>query len=639
MRIPFKYIQDAIYSDTNMDDISDKLFQLGHEHTIEHNIFEMEFTPNRGDCLSLKGLLRDLSVFYKLKNHSIKYNKSIDKFDFNFVNNYEEACPFISFLKIEIENDIKPYKKYLNDYFEDLKVNKVNFFTDISNYLMFECGQPTHCYDAKKLGSELTFEQSRGENNFKTLFGDEINLNENDAVFVSNNEIINLAGVIGGESTSCSKLTRDVIVECAYFNPEKIIGKTVNYDVKSDAAYKFERGVDPLNHEETLRRFTKIVEDHSEIKNLKLYTYKNKGFENTVLVFDVKNINKILGTNISKKQYLDHLTRLGFTVSNNKIIVPSYRNDIAGQNDLAEEIARVVGYNNIENSKISIKKINTDMENKGKIEEKLKSILIDNGFYEVINYPFSKEINANSIIIDNPLDTNKNSLRVNLKKSLINNLLFNERRQKDSVKLFEISDIYKYKEKLNIERYIGIIASGRVGKNYLNFSRPISENYLNEIIRPFLDEPNMIVSQISRDSLDSKIKNKIFYIEIKISDISNNILKIRSSSRYPKNYISYREISEFPHSVRDISLSIKDFKQLKLLESSILSYSNKILKEVFVFDFYENEVKEELKVGFRFVFQSKDCTLTDNEVDKVLNDIINLALSFNSVEIPGLNSK
>tara|TARA_B100000989_G_scaffold61473_1_gene42303 strand:- start:4494 stop:6398 length:1905 start_codon:yes stop_codon:yes gene_type:complete len=634
MKIPYKYISNALQSNISINEVSDKLFQLGHEHEIEDDIFEMELTPNRGDCLSLKGLLRDLSVFYELKNFSEEFKERIDNFNFNFINKDPDGCPYITFLKLQISGDIKPYKNYLNNYFKDLKINKNNFFTDISNYLLFETGQPTHCYDSNKLGDQLILENNRNSCNFKTLLGNEIRLEGEDLVFSSKNKIVNLAGVMGGDNTACSDNTRDVIIECAYFNPEKIIGKTIKYDIKSDAAYRFERGVDPLNQETVLRRFIKIVKDHADLDEIKLVEFKKEEFLNIQLDFDVDIINNILGTKISKTKYVNYLEQLGFNCHNNTISVPSFRNDVTHQNDLAEEIARLVGYNNIKSSKLNIKNLITN--HKESKEDKLKKVLTDSGFSEVINYPFVEENSHESIKVDNPLDQNKNFLRKNLETSLVNNLLINERRQKDSIKLFEVSDLYTFKDDLKCEKRIGIIASGRVGRNYVDFGNMISEKYFLNIIKPFINKNNYEFKKILRDKLDTKIKTEIFYIEINLSDINDNIFRIDTSSEYPKDYVTYSVISEYPNAVRDISLSLKDYSQLKPLEEKILSIKNKILKDIFVFDFFENVKKEELKIGFRFVFQSKDRTLTDSEVEKVLSDIIRIATSFNGVDIPGL---
>ena len=130
MKIAYEHLIKFIPSRPSIENISEKFFQLGHEHEIENNIFDMELTPNRGDCLSINGLLRDLSVFYEVTPNNDIYTDDIKSLDINFVNNSPEACPSISFLKIKIQGEVSAYKGIFQDYFDDLDVNKNNFFTD-----------------------------------------------------------------------------------------------------------------------------------------------------------------------------------------------------------------------------------------------------------------------------------------------------------------------------------------------------------------------------------------------------------------------------------------------------------------------------------------------------------------------------
>ncbi len=194
MKIAYKHLVKNIIGNPSIEEISDHLFQLGHEHEIEKNIFNMEFTPNRGDCLSLNGLLRDLSVFYDTNVNQEIYNEELKILDIDFENRSQDICPQISFLKLEIESIPDKYKDYLNNYFIDLNLNKNNFFTDISNYISYENGQPTHCYDADKINGKLVFQELDTDQEFKTLLGNTINLTSKNSVFLLDNKIINLAG-------------------------------------------------------------------------------------------------------------------------------------------------------------------------------------------------------------------------------------------------------------------------------------------------------------------------------------------------------------------------------------------------------------------------------------------------------------
>ena len=324
MKFIYKDLLNFLSEKPSKKVLSERLFQLGHEHEINGEIFDMEFTPNRGDCLSLNGLSRDLNVFFgKAQPYKI-FQGDIEELNLNFKNLSPEVCPKISFLEIEVEGNISVYKPYLENYFSILGNKKVNFFTDISNYVSYELGQPTHCFDLSTINNQLIFENRVCEESFQTLLGSDINLTGNNCIFSVNNEIISLAGVMGGMSTACSAGTKKALIECAFFIPEAIIGKSVKYNLNSDAAHKFERGVDIQSQEEVLRRFIEIVRDHVSIKNIKIQTFDEGQAQKANIAIDITRINKILGIDLEEEKYLTYLSKLGFGIEK-EIVIPTYR--------------------------------------------------------------------------------------------------------------------------------------------------------------------------------------------------------------------------------------------------------------------------------------------------------------------------
>jgi phenylalanyl-tRNA synthetase beta chain len=612
--------------------LSEKLFQLGHEHEIVGDIFDMELTPNRGDCLSLNGLARDLNIFFGKAEPLKIFEGDIEQNNLNFKNLSPDVCPKISFLEIEIEGSSNTYKPYLENYFSLLGINKTNFFTDVSNYISYELGQPTHCFDFNTINHELIFENRNCDESFKTLLGSDIKLESKNCIFSVNNKIISLAGVMGGMSTSCSTETKKVLVECAFFIPEAIIGKSVKYNLTSDAAHKFERGVDIQAQEKVLRRFIEIVSDHAVIKNIKIQSFEECQAQQNSIPINVKKINKILGIDIDEKEYLKYLSKLGFGTGK-EITVPSYRHDISSQNDLAEEIARVMGYNNIESKPLEISK------KKDKIFDsvnKVKNYMIKNGFSEVINFPFTKNEAGKSISIDNPLDSNRNYLRTSLRDSLLENLLYNERRQKDSIKFFEISDLYTKNNQINQEKKLGIIISGRRGHNYLDFSKKLDNAYLIELLN--LDSNNQVfkIEEISRKELKTKKKDRIFYFEISIDKIPKNLFEELESTMDQINFIKYQSVSEFPSSSRDFSFSIKDSEKYDAVINYLSDLNDENLKDAFIFDFYENKKLNEIKVGVRLIFQSNLNTLSEEDIQKSVNKLLQPIIDIEGISIPGI---
>ena len=633
MKIAYKHLLKFLIDKPSLDDISIKLFQLGHEHEIEDSIFNMEFTPNRGDCLSLLGLARDLNVFYETNLDLNINNSKIADLDLNFSNNVDEKCPVISFLNLEIEDTVSNYKDYLEEYFTDLKLNKNNFFTDVSNYIAYEMGQPTHIYDFDSLAdSNISLTNKITENKFKTLLNKDIELDGTDMVFMNHNKVINLAGIVGGMDTSCSKKTKNVLVECAYFLPESIIGRAVKYNVQSDASHKFERGVDPQFQEKILRRFIQIVSEHSKITKAEIYSNSSSVFKDNELDIDIDAINAILGTNETIDNYKNALIKLGFKVDK-FIKVPSYRSDIFNQNDLAEEFARVIGYDNILTKTISLPNI---IDKKvDPIEENIKSFLIQNGFFEVINNPFCNEGNNDSIKVDNPLDSNRMFLRTNIIDSLVSNVIYNEKRQKDSIKLFEISDVYS-STNITVDKRLAIIVSGRLGHNFEDFNKSLDKEYLSNLLKEINLDFEKDIINISKEDLNSKSKTKIFAIELSIKDINNNFDKNINISKKKDEYVQYKKISEFPSSSRDLSFSIEDSSLIEQTIKKLDSINVEHLKESFMFDYYKNSKTNITKVGYRFIFQSHDKTLTDTEIDKIITNIVDPILLIDSVSLPGL---
>ena len=226
-------------------------------------------------------------------------------------------------------------------------------------------------------------------------------------------------------------------------------------------------------------------------------------------------------------------------------------------------------------------------------------------------------------------------MRTSLRESLINNLLYNERRQKDSVKFFEISDVYCVNDKKLVrQKKLGIIASGRIGNNYKEFSQQINKNYLNDILESKLSVSDSIIENLSRENLDTKIKTPIFYTEIDLKEING----LEADSDLLKDInkeIRYKRISEFPTISRDISFLIKNENKIKTVNDMVQDFESKILKEQFIFDFYKDDKNGITKIGYRFIFQSNEKTLTLDEVDVAIKKVVESIISDDEIEVPG----
>ena len=644
MKIVYSHLLSLLEQQPKLKELSDLLFQLGHEHEIDGEVLDIEITPNRGDCLSLKGLARDLNYFYQTKELP-KSDMELPELDLQFANKAQELCPNISFMQIEIEQVPTKYKPYLEAYFTDLGINKNNFFTDISNYLAYESGQPTHCFDQSAMEGYFSLEKKKLKTKFKTLLDTEIELTDENLVFSLDDEVISLAGTMGGASTACSKNTTKALVECAYFKPEEILGKARKYNLSSEAAYKFERGVDYLCQEDTLRRFLQIVFDHTKVKSVSLYSKQSKKALAEV-PYDSAKLNAVVGINITEKEQLDYLSALGFQAGKN-MKVPPHRSDVDQLNDLAEEVTRMIGYDNIPSQVLALPVM--AKKQKRSFEQLASNYLINQGCFEVINNPFTDFEGKEAIPVDNPLDKQRAMLRTCLMNSIRSNIAYNQNRQKDCIKFFEFSDIYKTS---GAERRFALAIAGRVNKNAKEFNAQLDYSYLKGLINSMCTdilkaEPTYELAvkrgydfyealtinsrkigglgKISKETIDSKVKTPVFACELIIDD-----LKVPDNNFVPT--------SDFPASYRDVSFSLNDLKKVDTLTELVntITKNHDILTESFIFDFFQNKNLNLLKLGFRFKFQAKDKSLIDEEIDQIMDKLISDSLALDGISIEGL---
>ena len=633
MKISYKHLSRHLINEVSIETISDMLFQLGHENEVQGNILDIEFTPNRGDCLSILGLARDLNALTPSHQELEIFNGELNPLKLGFTNIATNACNKISFLYLEVDQINNNYEDYLENYFSDLNINKNNLFTDVSNYVSYELGQPSHAYDFEKIDGEIKLKFLEDNIEFQTLLGKKINLQKGDLIFADDNEVINLAGLMGSQGTSCSQETKKVLIEFAFFQPDSLMGKSVKYDLNSDAAYKFERYVDPNLQEKSIRRFIQIISNHADISDMKMFSETFLDSPQRLIKFDARKINHILGTNISNQEIKEYLGKLSLEIADESIQIPSFRNDLETENDIAEEIARVVGYDNIIPSKL---KINENYIGSHNLEKYVSDFLRKKGLNEVINSQFSGINEKNCIVVDNPLDSNRKYIRTNLKDSLLENLTFNEKRQKDSIKLFEISDIYLSDGNGQIEKkkMLGIIASGRIGYNRRDFSKKINKNFIQNIFCDFDEKLVDEILKIARNNVDSKSKDEIFYLEVELSRLAPYFKDYELSNETNK-FVKYSDISEFPSSTRDLSVLVGRIEDIEKVSKIIDDHNASILVDRFLFDFYENKEKNEIKVAYRLIFQSKENTLSDKDVDKEMNKMVLKIIEIKNASVPG----
>jgi len=646
-------------SEFNLGDSIENVLALSMD-----TIFEIDLTPNRGDCFSHLGVARELAIFTKQKINIRKFDLSSSKGNINdyiTITNeatdscYRYACRLVKNVRIEES------PSWLKEKLISINQKSINNIVDAGNFIMHDYGHPMHTFDYNKISKkEIIIRNAKSGEKIKTLDGEDRILNDNQLLVSDPNKVIALAGIMGCENSEITNKTTDVLIECAYFDPIKIRKGSKKIDLSTESSKRFERDTDIVNMMNALDNLAFLIADlgSGEVIQGLIDSY-DKVKNNNVVSFDLDQCNKFLGTDISKKEIDNIFDLLNFKNKDNSWVVPSYRNDIEREVDLYEEVARIFGYDNIpsalnfSNSYSAIKQGNESINNN------IKNILYSKGF----NEHYSNSLYNDSVLSD--FNNNKTSeiinesskdmkyLRNSLLPGLLNAVSFNEKRGQRCFKFFEIGRVHSLFKSYNKEQdNIGLIWYGE-NKDHWKNKFEMDIYYAKGEILALLDQlkVNSITFKIEKTefsklniniyskktcigflrALNSDLKNKydingpILISEIFIDKLNQNIIKD----------FNYKKISTFPSVRRDLSLLL----DVEINSEDIINYifdcSDNLLKEANVFDVYigkelENNSKS---LAISLVFQSDQKTLVDKEVDERLSSILNkIKVKFEAIQ-------
>ena len=660
MKVLFSRITEAINAKPKIESLCDDLTLIGIEvdeiKSFEGDkIIDFDLTPNRGDCFSVKGLARDYCAFKGQKFSSVKKIsfKGETKFTKKIKLSAREACSAYSAVSI---SNLKSKKKFPENIIKTLKaagIQSIHPLVDIINFVMLESGQPMHVFDQDKIQGDIEVRFAKSKEQIKILGEKNIKLTNDCLVIADKKEPIAFAGISGGSNHSVSKKTKNFIIESAFFDPAVIKGKARRYGFQTDASQRFERGVDFNLHEIALMEVLSIIKEIYQADISEIETIKNKYFPKKKLIsISQKDVNQKLGTNLSENRIKSILKRLEIKlIKKNKINltfeVPSHRFDLSIKEDLIEEVARIVGYDNlpqIKNDQVSqhYEKSKYDFINEMKI------FMMNKGFNEVINYSFLDKqalenlgIENKSISIKNPLNKSLNTLRTSLLPSLATNLVFNINRGQNFLNIFEIGKSFSntsHSEALNLA---GLVYDDEKFKNW-NTKQNYDFFFLKGVLEDFFEEFRIEKISWKRSkndllhpfaSADIHLKNKLigsigsvnpkllkslglskafFYFEIKIESLlRKDLRKLLAPSIYP--------ISQ-----RDFSFEIDKDISYEQVNECIQNSSKNFLISSRIFDVYDGKnISEDKKsIAFRLSWGSNKKTLSEEDVNNEANLII-----------------
>ncbi|MDA7813390.1 phenylalanine--tRNA ligase subunit beta [Candidatus Pelagibacter sp.] len=630
------------------------------------NVIDISITPNRPDCLGVRGIARDLAAAGsgKFKNLEEKKLKQDGKQTVNVKIENDQACTvFGSCLITDVKNVESP--DWLKEKIISIGQKPISAIVDITNYVMLDLNRPLHAYDVDKIDKEIIVRNSKKDETFKALDNKEYKLEEGMCVISDATGVLGLGGIIGGTRSGTELNTKNILIESAYFSPRSIRKSSKILNIDTDAKFRFERGIDPLSIEQGLKKAVSLIQEicggiASEFDIQKIENYKNKSLEFDPILFE-----KITGVKIEKNEIIKILDDLGFEIKEEKKIldlkIPSWRPDISQEVDVVEELIRIKGYdqiNMIEPQKVREKET---LNKKQKLFHFLQRSVASKGYLEAITWSFTdSKINQlfieknKEIKIVNPISSDLDVLRSSIFSNLIIHLNKNLGRGFKDLSIFEIGPTFLGEKPGEQQTVVGGLKSGKNSRqNWLEKERLVDVFDVKSDVIQCLTEAGY-----DKDKLYFDIETPSYYHPGKsgrvflnkgkekiiafFGDIHPNILKkldiktealvgfeifldnIKQPKKSLKDQKTQYKFSDFQKSERDFAFILDKNFQVQELIDVISSVDKDLIKSVKVFDVYEGKNIEEDKksVALNVTIQSSEKTLNEEDLNKINQTII-----------------
>lgn len=620
---------------------------------LNDQVIDFELTANRGDLLSILGMAYEVGAIYDKKVKDIDLSHKENKENINDIFKVKvntENCSI--FLVKKVKNVvIKESPDFIKSRLIASGIRPINNVVDISNYVMLETGQPLHFYDANCLKDCLEVRMANEGEKLTTLDGIERDLKTEDIVISDGEKAIGLAGVMGGLETEITDKTKNIIIESAIFDSVKV-RRTSNAILRSEASNRFEKGLDPNRTFMAMERACHLLEKYASgevVGDIAKYDTTEK--EDKIINITAENINNILGMTISEKEILDVFRRLGFkaTVKDGVIVVsvPRRRLDISIKEDLIEEVGRIYGVNNI---KGKLPNILPKMGSYDKCTRQIRNKMVDLGLNETLSYVLVPEADAKMFTKDDyetvkllaPLSEDKNTLRHSLSVALYKIYEYNKARNNKDVSIFEIGKAFQKKDEEYTEtKKLAALMSGEyylgLDKKKVDFYviKGIAEEILDYLgyngrysfVRNLEKTPDELhPGQSAVISVNNDIVGIIGKIHPKVEKDDVFVLEIDLDRLLSKRVgkMKYKEISKFPNIKKDLSIVVDKKMSAQEIGMKIKKLAGSLLESSEVFDVYTGTGIEDDKksISFALTFGKGDRTLTDDEINEVMNKII-----------------
>lgn len=615
---------------------------------------EFEITPNRPDCLSVLGLAREAAVTFgkELKMHTPEVKGcGGDIHDYLSVEvRNPQLCPRYT-ARVVKNVKIGPSPRWMRERLRASGVRPIDNIVDITNYVMLEYGQPMHAFDIEYVKDhKIIVRNAVSGETIQTLDGVDRTLSEDMLVIADSEKASAVAGVMGGEYSGINENTHTVVFESACFKGSSVRITAKKLGMRTESSGRFEKGLDAQNCLPAVMRACELVEllGAGEVVD-GVIDVDNTNYQPTRIHLDADWTNRFLGTDIPKEQMVKILTDLQFQLEGDEIIVPSFRSDVEHKADIAEEIARFYGYNNIPTT-IAKGSPEGGYNEYQKFERVVNQNMLAQGMYEIMTYSFvspkqydkirlpKDDPKRQSVVIRNPLGEDTSIMRTNAIPSMMDILSKNYNNRNGAVSLYEIGNEYIPVEGELLPDEVPNLVLGMYGDDKDFFTlKGVVENLLDTLaIREYdvdakSDDPTFHPGRcavLSKDGEEFGIIGEVHPLVCANYGINTRVyvgkLKLRKLFAMMDTQRSYVPMPKFPASTRDLALLCDDALPVMTMEKAIKAAAGKILEKIELFDVYKGSqiAQGKKSVAFNISMRASDRTLTDEEVNGAMSKIL-----------------
>ena len=652
-------------------------------HVENDTIIEVDITPNRSDAASHYGVARDLYAYYRShQNNQITLNKpSVEAFKIDshampvkvFVD-APDACPRYTGVSIQGVT-IKESPEWLKNSLLAIGLRPINNVVDVTNFVLHECGQALHAFDADKIkGHEIHVRYAAQGEKFTTLDGVEREMDSRDLMIANKDEAMCIAGVFGGLESGVTEHTTNVFLESAYFDPVTIRKTSRRHTLQTDASFRYERGCDPNNTPYVLKRAALLIQEVAggEVA-MEVTDTINGDFKPFDVTIDINRVNTLIGKAIGEDTIETILKALEIEIlSKNgtiwQLAVPRYRVDVQRECDVVEDILRIYGYDNVEFPE----KLNTSLAygvkpDPEKLRRKIAEQLTAQGFNEILNNsltkisyyePLQQMPLASCVKIMNPLSQDLGVMRQTLLFGGLESIARNANRKNSDLKFYEFGNCYHYNAAVregndenplraySEEAHLGLWLTGnKAAQSWVRKEEKTSFYQLHAYVNNILTRLGIDINTLILERLDNElfadglvlkaangkatgfigivnrkvlksfdIDQEVFYADLEW----NQILKLNKQYKAVIN-----DLPKYPEVKRDFALLVDKTVEFADLARAAFAVEKKLLKHVFLFDVYEGKNLEEGKKSYAlsFILQDPDNTLKDTQIEAVMNKL------------------